>query len=112
MPWVAVEIAPASVWRSMSPRFSIAIPRRQSAALRSRRVIPASTLTRPDSTSASTTRFSASIRIIAPSVSAASVKEWPEPAAWTVRPRSAARVTARISPSRVRGRSTTAGEQR
>ena len=94
MPWVAVEIAPASVWRSMSPRFSIARPRSHSAALRSRREIPASTLTRPESRSTSSTRFSASILIIAPSVSAASVKEWPEPAAWTVRPRSPARLTA------------------
>ena len=112
MPWVAVEIAPASVCLSMSPRFSIANPRSQSAALRSRSVIPASTLTRPETVSTSRTRLSASIRSIAPSVSAASVKECPAPAVWMARSRSAARLTARINPSRVRGLSTTAGEQR
>ena len=48
VPWVPVEIEPASVWRSMSPRFSNASPSSSRRRLRSPRTIPASTLTSPD----------------------------------------------------------------
>ena len=90
VPWVPVEIAPAIVWRSMSPRFSIASPSRASSSLRSASTVPAPTLTRPEPGSASITPFSASIRTIVPSVIAASVKECPEPATLTLRPAAAA----------------------
>ena len=54
--------------------------------------------------SASITPASASIRIIVPSVIAASVKECPEPGTLTVRPAAAAAPTASASSSRVAGR--------
>ena len=111
VPWVPVEIAPAIVWRSMSPRFSIASPSRASSSLRSDSTVPAPTLTRPESGSASITPRSASIRTIVPSVIAASVKECPEPATLTLRPAAAAAAIASASSSRVRGRATSTGRQ-
>ena len=111
VPWVAVEIAPAIVWRSMSPRFSIASPSRASAWLRSARTVPAPTLTRPEAGSASITPASASIRSIVPSVIAASVKECPEPATLTLRPAAAAAATAPASPAASRGLTISAGAQ-
>ena len=44
VPWVPVEIAPAIVWRSMSPRFSIASPSPCSSSLSSARTVPAADL--------------------------------------------------------------------
>ena len=79
--------------------------------MRSASTIPASTLTRPESGFASSTRFSASMRTITSSVIAASVKECPEPATCTVRPPAAASRTAAASSSRLRGRSIAAGSQ-
>ena len=104
VPWVPVEIAPAIVWRSMSPRFSIASPSRASSSLRSASTVPAPTLTRPEPGSASITPRSASIRTIVPSVIAASVKECPEPATLTLRPAAAAAAIASPSSSRLAGR--------
>ena len=101
VPWVAVEIAPASVCLSMSPRFSCARPRRARASLRSRRTIPACTFT--SSPSASSTRSSAPRCTITPSVSAHSLNEWPLPATFTVRPAAAAPATTSTSSSRLRG---------
>ena len=90
VPCVPVEIAPAIVWRSMSPRFSIASPSRASSSLRSARTVPAPTSTRPEPGSASSTPRSASTATIVPSVIAVSVNEWPEPATLTRRPAAAA----------------------
>ena len=86
VPWVPVEIAPAIVWRSMSPRFSIASPSPCSSSLSSASTVPAPTLTRPEAGSASITPLSGRTSTIVPSVIAASVKEWPEPATLTLRP--------------------------
>ena len=109
VPWVPVEIAPATVWRSMSPRFSIARPRRSSSSLTSARIAPAPTLTSPEEGSASMTPPRAPMSIIVPSVIAASVKEWPEPATLTFLPASAAAATAAASSSRLRGASLSTG---
>ena len=75
-------------------------------------MIPASTLTRPPTRSTSSTRLSDSIRSIVPSVSAAGVNEWPEPATLTVRPSSEAATIAETMPSRVFGRAMSCGSQR
>ena len=112
VPWVPVAIEPASVWRSMSPRFSNASPRSSRRRLSSPRTIPASTLTRPASRSTESTRSSRSQRTMTPSVSAISVNEWPEPEARTGSPRSPALRTTSASSSRVPGRSIATGEQR
>ena len=111
VPWVPVEIAPATVWRSMSPRFSIARPRRWSSWLSSARMVPAPTRTSPLAGSASITPLRAPMSIIVPSVSAASVNEWPEPATLTFLPASAAEATAAASSSRSRGATRSAGRQ-
>ncbi len=111
VPWVPVEIAPATVWRSMSPRFSIASPSRCSSSLRSASTVPAPTLTRPEERSASITPLSAPTSTIVPSVIAVSVNEWPLPATLTLRPAAAAAPTASASSSRRRGRSCSNGAQ-
>ena len=49
---------------------------------------------------------------ITPSVSAAPVNEWPEPATLSERPCSVAAIATAISPSRVRGRWISSGRQR
>jgi hypothetical protein len=112
VPWVPVAIAPAIVWRSISPRFSIARPSRASSSLRSASTVPAPTSTRPEAGSASSTPLSDSTRTIVPSVIAASVKECPEPATLTLRPAAAAAATASTSSSRSAGRTISAGRQR
>ncbi len=109
VPWVPVEIAPAIVWRSMSPRFSIASPRPSRRSLSSARTVPPATRTRPEEGSASSTPLSAETSIIVPSVSAASVKEWPEPGTLTVRPASADSATAAARASRSAGLTIRAG---
>ncbi len=73
VPWVAVEIAPASCWRSMSPWFSMASPRSASSLPSRCSVMPASTSTSSPFTD--TTRSMASSRTITSSVQAMSVKE-------------------------------------
>ena len=47
VPWVAVEMAPEIDWRSMSPRFGIARPRRSSSSFRRWSLMPAWTVTWP-----------------------------------------------------------------
>ena len=111
VPWVPVEIAPAIVWRSMSPRFSIASPSRVSSSLRSASTVPAPTRTRPEPGSASSTPFSASIPSIVPSVIAVSVNECPEPATLIRRPAAAAAEIASASSSRLDGRTVSSGRQ-
>src|SRR6185437_4109614 len=111
VPCVAVEIAPAMLWTSMSPRFSIARPWRSSCALSSAIVMPVCTLTSPDAGSASSTRVMFCMPIIAPSVSAMSLKECPEPATRTRKPRSAASPTASASSCTPAGAGRRAGEQ-
>ncbi len=81
VPCVPVEIEPASVCLSMSPRLAKATPSSSCMRrLRSPSSAPASTLTRPEERSKSRIRSSASIRSSVPSVSAAPLNEWPEPA--------------------------------
>ncbi len=111
VPWVPVEIAPEIVCRSMSPRFSIARPSRASSSLRSARTVPPPTLTRPDPRSASNTPASAPTSTIVPSVRAASVNEWPEPATLIGAPSAAAAPTSAASSSRFRGRTIFRGRQ-
>ena len=93
MPCVAVAIAPAIDWRSMSPRFGNARPAAASSSLRRCSRIPASTRTRPVSRSTSSTRDIRSSDSCVPDVSAAAVNECPAPIAFTVPPASAARRT-------------------
>ena len=109
VPWVAVEIAPASVCLSMSPWFSIASPWPCSASARRSIVIPASTLTRPLARSTSSNRSSPSSLSIAPPVHAMSVNECPDAEARTVSPARAARPTASTSSARLAGCSIVAG---
>ena len=106
VPWVAVEMAPASVCGSTSPWFSIASPRARSSSPSSRSVIPASTVTSLPSTPS--TRRIRDMSSITPSVHAMSVNEWPEPATFT-RP---APATARTSSSSEAGVSMRSGAQR
>ena len=112
MPWVAVEMAPASVWASMSPWFSIARPSSASRLPSSCRVIPACTVTKPLERSASSTRSIAPMSISTPSVQAVSVNEWPEPATRTGSPSATAAATAAASCSSDAGRSIRTGAQR
>ena len=112
VPWVAVEIEPASDCRSMSPRFSSARPRWSSRRFRSASTIPASTLTSPLGRSTSRIRLSIVRSSIVPSVSAMPVNEWPEPATLIRRSASFASISAAIRPSRVRGRAIRNGRQR
>ena len=110
VPCVAVDRAPASCWRSMSPWFSIASSRSASSLPSRCRVIPASTST--SAPSAETTRSSASSRSITSSVQAMSVNEWPEAETRTCRPSPAARRTASATASSDWGRSIRRGAQR
>ena len=111
VPCVPVETEPATVWRSMSPRFSNATPSASSMRLRSWSTEPASTLKSPDSRSKSSFRVSPSRRTIVPSVRAQSVNEWPEADARTRRPRSTESATVFCSAPSVPGRSIDAGSQ-
>ncbi len=94
VPCVPVAIAPASVWASMSPRLGSASPRSSRPRLSAASVIPPSALTSPEAGSASRMRSSRSSRTSVPSVGTHGENEWPDPAARTVRPASAARRTA------------------
>ena len=109
VPCVPVEIAPASDWASMSPRFDIARPRacssRESACSR----IPRSTRTSPLAASASSTRASASSEMSVPSVTAPALNEWPAP---TTRTGPGPSTMACASSARVRGIAKRAGRQR
>ena len=106
VPCVPVEIAPEIVCASMSPRLVIASPSRSSSALSVRSVVPARTVTSPESRSA------AVIPVQPPRSSATSwaaptaVNEWPLPRARTDFPSRAARDTAPASSSRSRGTTT------
>src|SRR5215210_1425819 len=106
VPWVAVEIAPASVCRSMSPWFSMARPRAASCSPSWCSVMPASTVTSGPSTA--TSRLIADRSRRRPSVQAMSVNEWPDPA---TRTRSARRTSSASSRS-VPGGASCSGAQR
>ena len=73
--------------------------------------MPASTRTRPDSRSTSSTRFIRSSDIRVSLVSTASLNEWPAPATRTMCLASAARPSASTTSATDPGRSKTAGEQ-
>lgn len=98
VPWVPVAMAPATVWASMSPRFSMARPCWASSADSSRSRVPARTVTsRPAIESRPVSR---SGRSSTPSVSAAPVNECPDPAIRTRSPsRTAARTASATSPA-------------
>ena len=86
VPWVPVAIEPASVWRSMSPRFSNATPEVVEPAVELAEHDPRLDLDQARARrSTASTRSSRSQRTITPSVSAMSVNEWPEPDARTRR---------------------------
>jgi hypothetical protein len=107
VPWVPVEIAPAAVCTSMSPRFSSANPCVASSPDSSCSRVPARTVTL--SPVIATTPVSRSGRSSMPSVIAAPVNECPEPAIRTRRPSRAASFTAAATSSTVAGTSTCAG---
>jgi hypothetical protein len=86
VPCVPVEMAPAIVWTSMSPRFGIARPRCHSVSFSSCSRVPASTVTNPEPTSARTTPDRPSGAIWMPSVTPIAVNECPDPIALTRRP--------------------------
>ena len=75
VPCVAVASAPASDCASMSPWFSSASPWRAFSRPRALSVMPACTVTRPDSASASITRCIPEVSTSTPSVHAMSVNE-------------------------------------
>ena len=112
VPCVPVAVAPASDWLSMSPRFGSARPCACNRVLRSRKVIPASTRTRPLIRSTATMRFSRSSETRTPSVSTASVNECPDPATLTRRPAADAAATTSANSSTSAGVATWAGVQR
>ncbi len=111
VPWVAVEIAPAIVWASMSPRFGRASPRSRRRPPSSRIVMPAWTRTRPEGRSTSRRPSIPSRETISPSTRAMSLKECPVPTARTRRPRADAWPTASESSCTDRGRARRAGRQ-
>ena len=112
VPCVPVEIAPAIVCRSMSPRLRIARPCDASVAFRAASRMPAPTVTSVVPSPVRrrrSTASSASRRSCTPSVTAAAVNEWPAPTARTVRPCPAASATQAASSPTSRGRATRVG---
>jgi len=103
VPCVPVEIAPAIVCASMSPRLGIARPSTSSAALSRRIVVPDRTVTSPESASAEMTPAHPDRSSAAPEVAAVGVKECPLPSARTVRPAAAASLIASAISSVLRG---------
>jgi hypothetical protein len=111
VPCVAVEIAPAIVWTSISPRFSIARPCAASSRLSALIVIPPCTRTNPDGRSTSSTVAMRSSFSSSPSVQTMSPKEWPAPATRTRRSLRAASAIAAESSSVEAGWASAAGVQ-
>ena len=107
VPWVPVEIAPATVCTSTSPRFSSASPCAASSPDSACSRVPARTVTL--SPVIATTPVSRSGRSSRPSVSAAPVNECPAPAIRTRSPSLAASLTAAATSSADAGASTCAG---
>ena len=107
VPCVPVEVAPASVCRSMSPRFSMASPCGRSRPGSWCRLVPAPKVTRLPSTAStpSTPDTSSST----PEVAAIAVKLWPAPTVLIVRLRSRANCTACTTSSMDVARATYAG---
>ncbi|MGY3679172.1 hypothetical protein ACVWXU_002795 [Streptomyces sp. TE33382] len=90
VPWVPVEVAPATVCSMMSPMFVSDRPSRARAALSRLSGVPASTVTVIAVRSTSRIPVSSSGRISTPSVAAAAVNECPVPTGFTRRPSSRA----------------------
>ncbi len=111
VPWVAVEIAPAIVCASMSPRFSRARPWPASRRLSSRIVMPAWTRTSPEERSTSSTPRSRRMLSDIPSVQAMSLNECPLPVTRRRRPRRSASTTAAASSCGDAGSRITTGRQ-
>ena len=86
VPCVPVDVAPARVCRSMSPRFSMASPCSSRSGVSRCSGMPAPTVTVPDVASTSTNRSRRSNRTWTPSATAMSLNEWPDPTALTRRP--------------------------
>ena len=112
VPCVAVEIAPAMLWESMSPRFSIARPTSASLRFSSWIVIPAWTRTSPDELSTSRILAIRSRLTRMPSVQAMSENECPAPATRTRRPALLASFTTPASSSSEDGCSIATGLHR
>ncbi len=99
VPCVPVETAPATVCASMSPRLVIDNPRLSSTRLSRRRVMPASTVTRPVRASAASSRSWRSRTSCRSSGRPMPVNECPEPMALARRP-AASLITRAISSPR------------
>ena len=113
MPWVAVAMAPAIDWRSMSPRLGIASPTAASASFR-RVQADAGLDARPGrpARSTSSTRAIRSSDTWTPSVDAAAVNECPAPIALTRLPASAPGARSSATSSVDRGSTRSAAIQR
>jgi hypothetical protein len=93
-PCVAVPMAPAMVWASMSPWFRNDRPAAHSCGTRSCNEVPAPTTAVALTVSASITPESAAASIITSSVHTSGVNECPLPTTRTVPPRRVASATA------------------
>jgi len=111
VPCVAVAIAPAIDWTSMSPTFSSASPSSASRRLSAWIVIPACTRTRPEARSASSTAAIRRSDIRWPLVGTRSPKECPAPATRTRRRSAAACPIAATISAVVAGATKAAGVQ-
>ena len=109
MPCVPVEIAPATVCRSMSPMLCSASPRPCSRRFSSCSGVPASTVTVIASRSTARMPTRRSGRSIMPSATAIPVNEWPEPTIFTVRPSARAATTASTTSAGLAGAVTRTG---
>ena len=108
-PCVPVEMAPATLCRSMSPRLFSASPSPSSWELSRCRGVPASTVAVIADRSTLRMPTNRSGRSIRPSVTAMSLKEWPVPTILTRRPCRRAASTASTTWSGLVGESTCAG---
>lgn len=109
VPWVPVEVAPATVCSMMSPMLVSESPSRASAVLSRFSGVPASTVTVIAARSMSRMPVSRSGRISSPSVAAVAVNEWPVPTGFTFRPSSDALRSASASSSTEAGDTALAG---
>jgi hypothetical protein len=103
VPWVPVEIAPAMVCASMSPRLVMASPSVSSSALSRRIVVPERTVTCPVSRSTRSTPVQWRRSSASESATAIAVKECPLPQGRTVRPAAATAWTVAAISATLRG---------
>ena len=109
LPWVPVEIAPATVCSAMSPMLCSVRPSSASRALRTWSGVPASAVTVIASRSTETIPVRASGSSSVSSATAIGVKLWPVPTILAVRPAARAARTAATTSSADRGAYTSRG---